>query len=193
MNTRLYCVIFVLSLFTPICLRAQDTIKPLEFSAVISADGKSQSQLFLLAKSWFIETFLLGTEIKNRVEDPTTGVFIDNITQQYLFHKKQNDFAMTMRCDGTIYYTLKIQAKDNRLKLSASSFTHVGRQYASFNGGVRFSLGKFTTADSGDSEWPKYMKECWADAKLQVTEEFERLKVSLETYLNKSNISETAW
>ena len=155
MKTKFYCVICVLSLFTPICLRAQDTIKPLEFSAIISAEGKSQSQLFTLAKIWFSETFQAGTAEPYKVEEPELGILIYNVSQAYMFHKQRNAYTMTMRCKGRIYYSLKLEAKDNRLKLSATSFTHEGQIYIDFNGEVRFSLGRLTTSDYGDPDGPK--------------------------------------
>jgi len=194
MKTKFYCVICVLSLFTPIYLRAQDTIGPLEFFAIISADGKSQSQLFTLSKAWFVETFAQGATVNNNSEDLTGGVFIGRVTKEYMFHKRHSAFTMTGRCTGNVFYTLKIQVKDGRIKLSSSNFTHEGIIYSLPGGSlIRYSLGQITNSEFGDSEWPRYKKECWTDVKSQIEEEFNRLKISLESYIQKSNEQDETW
>lgn len=172
--------------------QADSSINPLEFATILNFDNKSQDRLFMLSKTWFAETFKEGSAANNKIENFEEGIYINQVSQEYMYHKKHFAYAMPMRCTGKIFYAVKIQVRDNRIRFSLTNIVHESRLWQTPDGEARYNLGQLTTSIQGDPNWPKYKKNCWVDAKNQIAEEFIRLQKSLSRYID-DNYQNKEW
>lgn len=181
---KTFALILFIVLPIYVCAQADSIAKPLEFATILNFDNKSQDRLFMLSKAWFAEAFKSTSTTNNKIEDPEECIYINQVCQDYMYHKKHFAYAMPMRCTGQLFYAVKIQVKENRIRFSLTNIVHESRIWITPDGETRYNLGQLTTAIYGDPNWPTYKKNCWIDAKNQIEEEFNRLQKSLNCYIN---------
>lgn len=91
--------------------------KPLELSEVIKADGLTAQQLYEISKNWFARTYVDSKEV---MRDDNPG---KELTGKGMTKLEINNLTYT-GMSGYIGYTIDLQFREGRLKLTLSHFFH---------------------------------------------------------------------
>ena len=97
--------------------------KPLSFSTVIYKEGVDAQTLYNYTKNWMVQTFKDSNSLLEQAGEEITG-------------KGKITFSTNMQYSsikGFIEYSVNVQFKDGRLKLTMGSFTHKPEIVAYFN------------------------------------------------------------
>lgn len=89
--------------------------KPLELSEVIKADGLTAQQLYEISKNWFARTYV---DSKDVMRDDNPG---KELTGKGMTKLEINNLTYT-GMSGYIGYTIDLQFREGRLKLTLSHF-----------------------------------------------------------------------
>ncbi|MDE5785354.1 MAG: DUF4468 domain-containing protein [Duncaniella sp.] len=159
-------------------------VKPLTFSEVIQADGKSQAQIFGGLREWVATTFVSGKTV-TQMEDPTTGTII--LKAEFPFKKG----GIYSAYEGHVSYMLKLQAKDGRFRVEMSNISHENKP----GNAQHCSLGLITTAEkSGKGGLDKGShNKIWKEVKEKAQEQFNLLVSSLKSASLDGSSTEEDW
>jgi hypothetical protein len=152
---------------------------PLEFSKVIQAEGKNQTELFILINDWFAVNYNSANDVI-QMADKDAGIIIGKGSTEYSFGK------LTYSCyEGRLKYTLKVSFKDNRFKVDLTNFVHS----VNIGNSEKCEMGLLTDAiDYTDKGLNKnYHNKVWDDLKLKS----EDLSNSIFTLLEEKVKTET--
>ena len=92
---------------------------PLEYSYVNQAEGVKASELYLRALSWFATSFQSSNEVI-QFKDAQAGKIIGRAVHAY----NPGVFMSSACTKGYIDYTITVEFKDSRYRLTLNSFSH---------------------------------------------------------------------
>lgn len=122
-----YLLLLILSFS---CLLAQAQIDlPMEngkiiYTEVVTADDKSQDELYASAREWFAKTYNSANNVI-QMEDKESGKLVGKALSD-VYHK-----GLGMRHpSGNIRYTIAVSVKDGRYKYEITDFYHTGETNA---------------------------------------------------------------
>lgn len=172
----------LLMLFVSIVAASQD--KPLTFSEVIQAEGKSQAEIYGGLREWVATNYINGKAV-TQMEDATTGTII----LKALFPFKKG--GMYSAYEGNVNYTLKLQAKDGRFRAEMSGITHENKPGRAAD----CSLGLITTAEkSGKGGINKIgHNKIWNELKQKAADNFAVTVASLKNITTFTAEAEDDW
>ena len=174
---RFLLAVVVLTALSPSrAATAQDAAEPLEIVEVIEVPGVGAEDLFTRAETWFAETFVNSTAVLE-VKDKEARRFIGNGVIPY----RPTNPVMASAV-GQVRYTIKVEVKDGRARLSLTNFTHEGDNA---------NIGRLTEGEVGSNPMPGgWTQGLWrklhADAKTQARTQTKDFVPSLRAVLNKS-------
>lgn len=155
-------------------IKAQE---PLSFSKVIQADSIKKNDIYSGLKQWF--ALNSNSKYTLEVDDRETGLLIANFSLEYF---KSGFFYSSYQ--GHINYSITIQVKDGRYKITVDKFIHKTKHLGSIS-----NLGLITTGDyTRGGINASFDKKVWLD--IQTKSElisndlfsiFEKLKFSNNT------------
>ena len=93
--------------------------KPIEFDAVIQQEGKQVKELYPIIKAWVATSFINSQKVI-QMDDPVNGVII---CKGVINYRAPGGFTYRY-IDGYIDFTLKIQIRDGRYKVTLNNFNH---------------------------------------------------------------------
>lgn len=181
-------VLFLIMAFVSLNVMAQG--RPIQCDSVIQAEGKDVSVLFTRIRAWAAMTYNSAQDVI-QMEDSNNGILICKGAFSY-----RAPGGFTYRCiDGLVYYSLKIQIRDGRYKVTMSGFSHKSTdpEY-----GSRWCLGEITDRErykpSGlqDKRWLK----TWPDLQQKCVAYFKEIVSSLSMATSENNAiidSEDDW
>ena len=166
--------LFLVLLLSVLGASAQE--KPLEFSEVIQAEGKSAQELYVIVKAWVATNFRSANAVI-QMDDKESGILIGKSYFDYRAPK-----GMIYRfIDGYISFTLNVQTRQGRYKVTLNDFRHESLDPHSYYRSI-WSFGlitdrpKFQMTGSQDKRWTS----TWPDLKVKCEEHslrtFEELK-----------------
>lgn len=101
------------------CLHAIAQDNPIKCDSIIHAENKDADALYPLIRAWAAVTFNSAQDVI-QMDDPVNGILI--CKGAFAYHAPG---GITYRCiDGKVDYTLKIQVRDGRYKVTMSDFIH---------------------------------------------------------------------
>ncbi len=115
---------------------------PIEFQAVIEAEGKTSAELYALARDWFTKTFV-SSEAVLEVQDPARGVLDGKAAFAVSGDQPFVDDGIT----GVVRYSIRVEVKDGRARCTLSRFTHRSTWLK-----WQVSFGVLTTAEDPGKE-----------------------------------------
>lgn len=100
---------------------AKSEPQPLEYSEIITVEGKTKADLFAAARSWFVDTF---RDSKNVIEvnDEGRGELTAKATYEY----RAAAFIAQTLTSGWVTYRVSIYVKDGKAKIEVGRFIHEG-------------------------------------------------------------------
>lgn len=146
-------VVLVL-LFLSIMSYAQESER-LTFSKVIPVENADSKSIFVAVKSWFGMNFVSAKSVIE-VEDKDAGLIIGNSLVPY-----SKGGLSYSAYEGDLKFTLKIQIKDNRFKVTVSNYLHEGTRNPNYELGVLTTSETFTNKGMNK----KFHNIVWADLK----------------------------
>lgn len=89
------------------------------FDKILEIPGISKKELWAIAKSWIVKTFLLTPDSVNKtlVEDTLSGMFSINQVIPWASITNPN---LTIPYTNYIFYSLQLRVKDNKLRITIS-------------------------------------------------------------------------
>lgn len=166
--------LFLVLLLSVLGASAQE--KPLEFSEVIQAEGKSAQELYVIVKSWVATNFRSANAVI-QMDDKESGVLIGKGNFDY-----RAPGGMSYRfIDGPVWFTLNIQTRDGRYKVTLNDFRHESREIKSWvketwSFGQITDRPKFKTKGLQDKRWTKTWPDLQAKCEEHSLLTFEELK-----------------
>lgn len=146
----------------------------LNFEKVIQADSVDKQSIFIALKEWFGMNFVSAKSVIE-VEDKEAGLIIGNSITPY-----SKGGLSYSAYDGNLKYTLKIQIKDNRFKVSVTNFLHEGTKNPNYGLGIITTSEIYT--DKGMNK--KFHNNVWDDLKARAEKiankyflDFEAIKI----------------
>lgn len=157
-----HIIIALTLLLYPSILKAQDS--PLEFSEVINAEGKTVAQIYPIVKSWIAISFKSANSVI-QMDDKDNGMIICKGNFSY-----RAPGGSTYRCiDGAVDFTLKIQIRDGRYKVTLNDFTHKSldiRWSKTWSFDIITNREKYKDSVLQDNRW----KKTWPDLQFKCKE-----------------------
>lgn len=151
-------IIFFLFALLSLSISAQ--IRPLQCDTVIQEPGKNVDKLYPIIRAWVASTFNSAQDVI-QMDDSDNGIMICKGCFDYVAPK-----GMLYRyADGVIHFTLKVQVRDGRYKVTVSNFIHESTQV---NGRNYWSAGSITTSEKyvGSGDKDRRWKKIWPSLKL---------------------------
>jgi hypothetical protein len=133
----------------------------LAFSKVIKTDSVGKYMIYTTIMDWFATVYGSSKEVI-KMSDKDAGVIIG----KGLFDYSHRGKGFGWSCfDGTIKYTIRIDIKDNRYKVTLSDFNHTNK----LSNSGQCAMGFLTTSESFVPGKPKddIIDVAWKDMKLQ--------------------------
>lgn len=158
---------------------------PIKFDKVIQAEGKNVSVLYPTIRAWVATTFNSAQDVL-QMDDAQNGIIICKGVFDY-----RAPGGVTFRyIDGWVHYTLKIQVRDGRYKVTMSNFTH---EASSLEWKSTWSFGLITDRDKykekglQDKRWTK----TWPDLKIKCKAYFNDITTSLQAATSNNVVLDT--
>jgi len=98
---------------------SQEQEKSLEYNEVIQQEGKQVKDLYPVIRAWISTTFINSQKVI-QMDDPINGVII---CKGGISYRAPGGFTYRY-IDGNIDFTLKVQVRDGRYKVTLSDFIH---------------------------------------------------------------------
>ena len=169
--------LFLMLMLVSVSVMAQE--QPIQFDEVIKAEGKSVAEVYTTVKTWVATNFNSAQDVI-QMDDPDNGILVCRGTFEY----NNGGGIMGAVLDGWVFYTLKVQVREGRYKVSVGNFTHKANPVK--NGVYDWSLGLITTRERAKEKgtvdgrqkkaWKKLKTVCEAKA----YDLIERLKAATE-------------
>jgi hypothetical protein len=155
--------------------------EPLSFSKVIPADSINKNDIYSGLKQWFA----LNSNSKQtlEVDDRETGLLIANFSAEY---SKSGFFYISY--EGYINYSITIQVKDGRYKVTIDKFTHDTKNPKSVSKLGLITTGSYTRGGINAS----FDKKIWLD----IQKKSEAISTDLFSIFEKmkfSNKNDNNW
>jgi hypothetical protein len=151
----------------------------LSFSKVINTDSIGKDAIYAKVKEWFAINYNSAKDVI-QMDDKEAGILTGKGTVEY-----SHGGAGYLCYDGYIDYNIKIQVKDNRLKVELTDFIH----RVQIGHGEQCNLGLITTrelhSESGMSK--KYNNITWNDIKSKMDAFSNNIFDSIEKKINDNN------
>lgn len=140
-----------LILITFICLQSFGQTL-LSYDSVLIFDGKPKDKLYSLSKQFLIQAFKDSKEVI-QLDDKEGGIIIAK--GNFSYQQSNAKFPCgRLSGKGIVEFTLKIQIKDGKIKVTLSDFKHItepilldGNTYPNLNVGVIYKDKSYTSAD----------------------------------------------
>jgi hypothetical protein len=150
---------------------------PLSYSKVIEIPNTPKNQLYNSVKQWLASTYKSLNNV-TQLDDKDNGVFIGKGTMTW------RSETFSMQCStGYIDYQIKVQVKDNKLKIELSDFQH----HAKITSSSACTLGLITDKEeykSGIFGGP--FNKVWNQMKTDTKNYFDEMSNSLQTSFKSS-------
>lgn len=153
--------------------------QPIQFDEVIKAEGKPVSEVYTTIKMWVATNFNSAQDVI-QMDDAQNGIMICKGAFEYDHGGGIAGAVM----DGWVKYTLQIQVRDGRYKVSIGNFTHEAKP--SRSAGYDWSMGLITTRERAkakgvvDARQKKAWKNLKTMCKMKAYELIEGLKAATE-------------
>lgn len=146
--------------------------KPLQCDSVIQANAKTAEQIYTAAKAWVATSFNSANDVI-QMDDSQNGILICKGNFKY----SAPGGVMSAPMDGWVSYTLKIQVREGRYKVTMGNFEHKAKP----NAGYDWSLGLITDRERAKAKGAVVarQKKTWADLKIKCKMEFMKMIVSI--------------
>ena len=159
----------------------------LSFTKVLPFEGKSAEDLYHYSKNWIATTF----------RSPSKVIQIDDAEKYYISCSGAKEYSMgklQYACyGGWINYTIIMQARDGRIKVEFTNFTHTNKA----GNAQACNLGLLTTDDNQFSSagmYAKYHKKVKSDILSKIEPFVESMFLSIETSIdNASSVESEDW
>jgi len=174
--------VILILLFLSLVSHAQESER-LTFSKVIPKENVDSKSIFVAVKSWFGMNFVSAKSVIE-VEDKDAGLIIGNSLVPY-----SKGGLSYSAYEGDLKFTLKIQIKDNRFKVTVSNFLHEGTRNPNYELGVLTTSETFT--DKGMNK--KFHNIVWADLKTKAEQIANKYFLDLSKIEIKNQGSEDDW
>lgn len=161
---------FMLMIFS-LNVMAQE--KPIQCDSVIQAKDKTAEQIYTNVKVWLATTFNSANDVI-QMDDPENGIIICKGAFEY----KAPGGLSYRYIDGWVNYTLKIQIREGRFKISMGSFMHETSNFEykkTWSFGLITDREKFKPNGMQDKRWLK----TWPDLKIKCNMEFMKMVISI--------------
>jgi hypothetical protein len=165
MRKLLFIVIILFSLMA----KAEN---PISFSEVIQVEGTSKDIIYNNIMAWIGDNYNSPKDVIS-ISDKSSGLIVLNGTMNYK-HK-----GMGYLCyEGWVDYSIKIQIKDNRFKVTISNFIHHNLPRNSDG----CNLGLITEADVFTKKGMQkaYNNKVWGDIKMKAKDFSDSIILNLE-------------
>ena len=177
-------IIFLMLMFVSVNVMAQGN--PLQCDSVIQVKDKNATTLYPMLKAWAAVTYNSANAVI-QMDDPQNGILICKGAFKYAAPG-----GMSYRCiDGWVNYTLKIQVRDGRYKVTMGDFNHETSDLEwkkTWSFGLITDREKYKKKGMQDKRWTK----TWLDLKLKCEREYMAMIVSLsDATSGKSQILDT--
>ncbi len=174
----------MVALVAAVNLMAQDT--PIQCDSVIQAKDKNVDQLYPMIKAWVASSFNSANDVI-QMDDAQNGILICKGAFEY-----KGPGGSTYRyIDGYVFYTLKIQVRDGRYKITMGDFVHKSsdlRYGKTWSFGLITDREKYKEKGMQDKRWTK----TWPNLKLRCKMEFFKIVESLSKATSgQTNIIDT--
>jgi hypothetical protein len=140
---------------------------PITFNKVITTDSIGKSQLYLKIYEWFASNFNSANDVI-QMSDKEAGVIIGNGIMNYKYENTSNSSY-----DGSVSYKIKVNFKDDRIKVELTDFIHSGK---GFNLGLINDSEEYTTKGM----YKNYHNSSWKDVKLKCEQYSQSIFISME-------------
>lgn len=163
----------ILMLFAVLSMSMAAQEKAIQCDSVIQAQGLDSKAIYQRVKGWVAESYNKASEVI-QLDDAEHGVMVCKGNFEYT----APGGATYRYIDGIIRYTLKVQVRDGRFKVSMGDFTHESndikyRDVWSF--GLLTDREKYKMKGMQDKRWTK----CWPDMKSKSMSYFEMICTAL--------------
>jgi hypothetical protein len=125
---------------------------PLSFEKVITVDSVKKNEIYSGVKQWFAMNS--NTKYTLEVDDRETGLIIANFTSEY---SKKGFFYISY--DGYISYSIRVQVRDGRYKITIDKFIHDTKDPRSVSKLGLIKTGEYTRGGINAS----FNKKVWID------------------------------
>ena len=158
---------------------------PIKFDKVIQAEGKNVSVLYPTIRAWVATTFNSAQDVL-QMDDAQNGIIICKGNFSYRAPEGMN----YRYADGIINFTLKVQVRDGRYKVTMSDFIH---KSTNINGKKFWSAGLITDSDkySGFGAKDKRWKKIWPSLQLNCDVQFKSITTSLQAATSNNVVLDT--
>lgn len=164
----LACLFLLLGCFVG---TAQAAEEPLEYQKVIEVPGASASEIYNRSRTWFAEAFVDSGAVLE-IEDKATFLLMGKGKTPCSHHPS----TLGIRDPGSLRFTIKVEAKDGRARISLARFDHSSETD---------SFGILTTSET-PHEYGEFRiyRRSWDDLKAQAESRALAIIESLELFLN---------
>lgn len=165
-------MIFVLFAMLSLSMAAQE--KAIQCDSVIQAQGLDSKEIYQRVKGWVAEAYNEASEVI-QLDDAEQGVMVCKGNFEY---RAPGGWSYR-NIDGYIRYTLKVQVRDGRFKVSMGDFDHESKdiQYRKiWSFGLLTDREKYKMKGVQDKRWTT----CWPDMKKKSLEYFEHICSALK-------------
>lgn len=154
--------------------------KPIQCDSVIQAKDKTAEQIYTTVKAWVATSFNSANDVI-QMDDPDNGILICKGNFKY----DAPGGIMYEPMDGWVSYTLKIQVREGRYKVTMGSFEHEAKP----NTGYNWSLGLITDRERAKAKGvvDSRQKKTWADLKIKCKMEFMKMVISISQATTKNS------
>jgi hypothetical protein len=150
---------------------------PLSYSKVIEIPNTPKNQLYDMCKQWLASSYKSLNNV-SQLDDKENGIFIGKGNMSWYSE------VFSMQCStGSIDYQIKLQVKDNKLKIELGNFEH----HAKITSSGTCSIGLLTDREeykTGFFYGP--FNKVWVQMKNDTKNYFDKLSNSLETSFKSS-------
>ena len=172
------CLFFMLMVFS-LNVIAQE--KPIQCDSVIQAKDKTAEQIYTTVKAWLATSFNSANDVI-QMDDSDNGIIICKGAFEY----KAPGGLSYRYIDGWVNYTLKIQIREGRFKISMGNFIHESSNLEykkTWSFGLITDRDKFKPSGMQDKRWLK----TWPDLKVCCKKEFFLIVMSLSDATSKQS------
>lgn len=169
--------LFLMLMMVSMSVMAQE--EPIQFDEVVKAEGKSVPELYTTIKMWVATNYNSAQDVI-QMDDAQNGILICKGAFEY----DNGGGLMGYVLDGWVDYTLKVQVREGRYKVSVGNFVHKANPVK--NGTYDWSLGMITTRERAkvngpvDARQKKAWKKLKTVCKVKAYEIIEGLKAATE-------------
>lgn len=161
--------------------------KPLSYSTVINKEGVNAQTLYALTKNWMAQTFKDSNTFLEQSGEEITGrgrmTFSTNL--QYSSIK------------GFIEYSVNVQFKEGKLKLTVGNFTHIPEIVALFNNDMGILVDSLPKKLEDMGITGVNRKACYKYYYKRGTPlckaEFDKLSANLKLFIDNRNSNKEDW